>query len=112
MAISTPLFRVRDSKLSKSRSKFKISDDTVYCYTEEERISAINRFGERAEITRFKGLGEISPDEFKDFIGPNMRLECLPLVPNEDFSEMLTFYRGKNTRERQKFIIENLKMDV
>ena len=59
-----------------------------------------------------KVLGEISPHEFKDFIGPNMRLECLPLAPNEDFSEMLTFYRGKNTRERQKFIIENLKMNV
>lgn len=110
--LETPLFRVRDSKLSKSRSKSKVNDYIVYCYTEEERISAINRFGERAEITRFKGLGEISPHEFRDFIGPNMRLECLPLAPNEDFSEMLTFYRGKNTRERQKFIIENLKIEV
>ena len=110
--LETPLFRVRDSKLSRSRSKSKVRDDTVYCYTEEERISAINRFGERAEITRFKGLGEISPHEFSDFIGPNMRLECLPLASNEDFSEMLAFYRGKNTPERQEFIIENLKIEV
>lgn len=109
--LETPLFRVRDSKVSRSRFKQKATEDTVYCYTEEERISAIQRFGDRAEITRFKGLGEISPHEFVDFIGPNMRLEQLPLASNEDFSEMLSFYRGKNTNERQNFIIENLKME-
>lgn len=109
--LETPLFRVRDSKVSRSRSKQKNAEDTAYCYTEEERIAAIQRFGDRAEITRFKGLGEISPHEFVDFIGPNMRLEQLPLAPNEDFSEMLAFYRGKNTRQRQDFIIENLKME-
>lgn len=109
--LETPLFRVRDSKVSRSQSKQKATEDTVYCYTEEERISAIQRFGDRAEITRFKGLGEISPHEFVDFIGPNMRLEQLPLASNEDFSEMLSFYRGKNTKERQNFIIENLKME-
>lgn len=110
--LETPLFRVRDSKMSRNRSNANKNDDTVYCYTEEERIAAINRFGDRAEITRFKGLGEISPHEFSDFIGPEMRLVRLPLAPNEDFSEMLTFYRGKNTQERQNFIIKNLKIEV
>ena len=110
--LETPLFRVRDSKVSRSRSNTKNNDSTVYCYTEEERIAAIKRFGERAEITRFKGLGEISPHEFADFIGPGIKLVQLPLSPNEDFTEMLSFYRGKNTRERQNFIIENLRMEL
>ncbi|MCM1141525.1 MAG: toprim domain-containing protein [Muribaculum sp.] len=110
--LETPLFRVRDSKRHGTRSKSPNNDNSVYCYTDEERIAAINRFGDRAEITRFKGLGEISPHEFADFIGPDMRLMRLPLAPNEDLSKTLSFYRGKNTRERQLFIIENLKMDI
>lgn len=109
--LETPLFRVRDSRVSRNRSNSKSKEDTVYCYTEDERIAAISRFGERAEITRFKGLGEISPHEFADFIGPDMRLSHIPLSPNEDVSELLAFYRGKNTMERQNFIIENLKME-
>ena len=97
--LQTPLFRVRNKK------------ETYYCYSDEERIAAKEKCGKQAEITRFKGLGEISPDEFRGFIGPNMRLE--PVILRYDFGikELLEYYMGKNTMERQKFIIENLRIE-
>ncbi len=96
--LQTPLFRVRNKK------------ETRYCYSIEERIKALNELGSNPEITRFKGLGEISPDEFKHFIGDNMRLE--PVLLNKDYTidDILTFYMGKNTPTRQEFIINNLKV--
>jgi topoisomerase-4 subunit B len=97
--LQTPLFRVRDKK------------QTFYCYTEEERINAINRLGSRAEITRFKGLGEISPDEFKHFIGNDIRLDQVSLRKEDAVSGLLDFYMGKNTPERQVFIIDNLVVE-
>lgn len=97
--LQTPLFRVRNKK------------KTYYCYTDEERQSAISELGRTAEITRFKGLGEISPDEFKNFIGPNIRLEPVQMKKHESVSQMLEFYMGKNTPERQDFIIENLYVE-
>lgn len=97
--LQTPLFRVRNKK------------KTYYCYSEEERVSAINEIGKSAEITRFKGLGEISPDEFKHFIGPDIRLEPVVMKKHESVSQMLEFYMGKNTPERQDFIIENLYVE-
>lgn len=97
--LDTPLFRVRDKK------------QTFYCYSEEEKQKAINKLRGKAEITRFKGLGEISPGEFSDFIGENIRLE--PVILNEDteIDEVLSYYMGKNTPIRQKFIIENLRVE-
>ena len=97
--LQTPLFRVRNKK------------ETYYCYTEEERVSSILKCGKQAEITRFKGLGEISPDEFRAFIGPNMRLE--PVILQYDFGikELLKYYMGNNTPERQRFIIDNLRVE-
>ncbi|MGE5424077.1 MAG: toprim domain-containing protein, partial [Syntrophothermus sp.] len=95
----TPLFRVRNKKV------------TYYCYSEEERISAIQKLGKTAEITRFKGLGEISPDEFKNFIGPDIRLDPIQMKKHESVPQMLEFYMGKNTPERQDFIIENLYVE-
>jgi topoisomerase-4 subunit B len=97
--LQTPLFRVRNKK------------ETIYCYSEEERQKAVEKLGPKPEITRFKGLGEISPDEFRNFIGKDMRLE--PVIAGKEmaFKEMLTFYMGKNTPERQEFIIENLKVE-
>ena len=97
--LQTPLFRVRDKK------------ETRYCYTDQERIEAIKYFGENAEITRFKGLGEISPDEFKGFIGENIRLDQVTLRKEDSVKELLEFYMGKNTMERQNFIIDNLIVD-
>lgn len=94
--LQTPLFRVRD----KNR--------TFYCYTEEERLKAIETIGNNAEITRFKGLGEISPEEFANFIGKDMRLDCVTLRKEDALSELLSFYMGANTPERQNFIIDNL----
>ena len=85
--------------------------ETYYCYTDEERIRAINKLGADAEITRFKGLGEIDPEEFKDFIGPNMRLDRVSLRKEDAVKEMLAFYMGKNTMERQNFIIDNLVIE-
>ena len=95
--LQTPLFRVRNKQ------------KTHYCYNEDERVAAIASLGTNPEITRFKGLGEISPDEFKVFIGKSIRLE--PVLMNRDvsFAELLSFYMGKNTPERQNFIIENLR---
>ena len=101
--LQTPLFRVRNRK--------KGVYETIYCYTDEERIEAIEKLSPNPEITRFKGLGEISPDEFKNFIGPDMRLEKVRLRKNDLVKELLEFYMGKNTMERQNFIIDNLVVE-
>ncbi|MGM9806361.1 MAG: DNA topoisomerase IV subunit B [Candidatus Aphodosoma sp.] len=98
--LQTPLFRVRNKK------------ETRYCYTEEERQEAIKSLGSNPEITRFKGLGEISPDEFKHFIGPDMRLDPVSLRKEDAVSELLSFYMGDNTPERQTFIVDNLIVDI
>ncbi|MCP9612433.1 DNA topoisomerase IV subunit B [Coprobacter tertius] len=97
--LQTPLFRVRNKK------------DTYYCYNEEERIAAMNKIKVNPEITRFKGLGEISPDEFRHFIGPDIRLDQVTLRKEDLVKELLEFYMGKNTMERQNFIIQNLVVD-
>ena len=101
--LQTPLFRVRNRK--------KGVYETVYCYSDEERIEAIEKLGPNPEITRFKGLGEISPDEFKNFIGQDMRLEKVRLRKDDLVKDLLEFYMGKNTMERQNFIIENLVVE-
>ncbi len=111
--LQTPLFRVRN-KLTSKRVKSKKNgpdDDTIYCYSDEERIAAINKMGANAEITRFKGLGEISPDEFRGFIGPDIRLDRVTLRKEDGVDELLEFYMGKNTPERQNFIIDNLVIE-
>ena len=97
--LKTPLFRVRNKT------------KTLYCYSEEERNEAIHQLGKNPEITRFKGLGEISPDEFKNFIGKDIRLEPVRLRKDDTVSELLTYYMGKNTPERQDFIINNLRVE-
>ncbi len=97
--LQTPLFRVRNNK------------QTIYCYSEEERTRAMKKLGSKPEITRFKGLGEISPDEFKHFIGKDMRLEPVLLRKEDNVEAMLEFYMGKNTQERQDFIIGNLRVE-
>ena len=97
--LQTPLFRVRNKK------------ETVYCYSEEERVNAIARLGANPEITRFKGLGEISPDEFKHFIGKDIRLDQVTLKKEDAVNDLLEFYMGKNTSERQLFIIDNLVVE-
>ena len=97
--LQTPLFRVRNKK------------KTLYCYTEEERVNAIKELSPNPEITRFKGLGEISPDEFRHFIGKDMRLEQVSLRKTDTVKELLEFYMGKNTMERQNFIIDNLVIE-
>lgn len=107
--LQTPLFRVRNKNTS--RGKKKVKDETYYCYTDDERVTAINRLGKNAEITRFKGLGEISADEFKDFIGPDMRLDQVKLRKEDSVKELLEFYMGKNTMERQLFIVDNLVVE-
>ena len=84
---------------------------TRYCYSEEERLNAISELGPEPEITRFKGLGEISPDEFVNFIGPDMRLEQVTLHKNDQVQKLLEYYMGKNTAERQNFIIDNLVVE-
>ncbi len=114
--LQTPLFRVRNKKTSKrqggARNKSKgIPEDTYYCYSDEERVAAINKLGTNAEITRFKGLGEISPEEFRDFIGPDMRVDKVTLRRDDGVARLLEFYMGKNTSERQNFIIENLVIE-
>ena len=98
--LQTPLFRVRDKK------------QTFYCYSEKEKQNSINKLIGKPEITRFKGLGEISPDEFKYFIGEDIRLDPLMLDKTTTTEELLEFYMGKNTQNRQKFIIENLKIEL
>ncbi|MDZ4663789.1 MAG: DNA topoisomerase IV subunit B [Bacteroidota bacterium] len=98
--LQTPLFRVRNKK------------ETAYCYTNEERKAAIAKLGPKPEITRFKGLGEISPDEFKNFIGKDIRLEPVLLDQKSSIQELLNYYMGKNTQERQEFIIDNLRVEL
>ena len=97
--LQTPLFRVRNKK------------KTIYCYSDEEKSDAIETLGRNPEITRFKGLGEISPDEFKHFIGPDIRLQPVRLKKDDDLKNILTFYMGKNTPERQEFIINRLRVE-
>ncbi len=97
--LQTPLFRVRNRR------------ETIYCYNEEERQQAIRRCGAQAEITRFKGLGEISADEFKEFIGERMRLDKVRLTKDDPIHDMLEFYMGKNSPERQGFIVDNLRIE-
>lgn len=122
--LQTPLFRVRN-KRTKIKSKAVIADAdaklgpkdkkgdfiTRYCYTEQERLDAIKALGPEPEITRFKGLGEISPEEFKHFIGPDIRLEQVTLHKTDQVQKLLEYYMGKNTMERQNFIIDNLVIE-
>ncbi|MDE6297948.1 MAG: type IIA DNA topoisomerase subunit B [Muribaculaceae bacterium] len=123
--LQTPLFRVRDknstrrTKRKPKKKSVKGADesetpeekDTVYCYTDAEREEAIARFGNNAEITRFKGLGEINDAEFAEFIGPDMRLDRVKLIREDAVDKLLEFYMGKNTMERQNFIINNLVIE-
>ncbi|MCH5246147.1 MAG: type IIA DNA topoisomerase subunit B [Muribaculaceae bacterium] len=105
--LQTPLFRVRNKETSK-RGKGAGNADTYYCYSDEERVAAISKLGSKAEITRFKGLGEISPEEFRGFIGNDMRADRVTLKKEDAVGELLEFYMGKNTMDRQMFIIDNL----
>lgn len=98
--LQTPLFRVRNKK------------ETIYCYSDEERKAAIEKLKPKPEITRFKGLGEISPDEFKNFIGETIRLDPIMMDKNTSIEQLLSFYMGKNTPDRQEFIIKNLKVEL
>jgi len=98
--LQTPLFRVRNKK------------ETIYCYSDDERKAAIEKLKPKPEITRFKGLGEISPDEFKNFIGETIRLDPIMMDKNTSIEQLLSFYMGKNTPDRQEFIIKNLKVDL
>jgi topoisomerase-4 subunit B len=98
--LETPLFRVRDKK------------ETFYCYSENEKKDAIGKLKGKVEITRFKGLGEISPNEFTHFIGKDIRLDPVMLDRELSVDKLLEFYMGKNTPDRQKFIIENLKVEL
>ena len=122
--LQTPLFRVRNRRTKiKNKEIVKAADEkrtrqekksdfiTLYCYTEEERQQAIHDLGPDPEITRFKGLGEISPDEFVHFIGPDMRLEQVTLHKNDQVQKLLAYYMGKNTMESQNFIIDNLVIE-
>ena len=95
--LETPLFRVRNKK------------DTIYCYSDDEMYQAKNNLGKNCEITRFKGLGEISPNEFKSFIGENIKLEPIIIDQDKDINDAVTYFMGKNTQSRQEFIIDNLK---
>jgi topoisomerase-4 subunit B len=98
--LETPLFRVRNKQ------------QTIYCYDENEKQHAIKKLGNKPEITRFKGLGEISPDEFAGFIGADMRKQLMRLEQGDHIQQLLEYYMGKNTMERQEFIIENLKVEL
>ncbi len=113
--LQTPLFRVRDAGAMKRSAKRKKNGseekDTYYCYTDEERIAAIERFGKNAEITRFKGLGEINAAEFAEFIGSDMRLDPVDIMPGDIPDKLMEFYMGKNTMDRQNFIIDNLLIE-
>ncbi|MDE6271996.1 MAG: type IIA DNA topoisomerase subunit B [Muribaculaceae bacterium] len=118
--LQTPLFRVRNKKVTrrgkKATKKTAANEnpedkDTYYCYTDEERQAAIAKFGANAEITRFKGLGEINDVEFAEFIGPNMRLDPVTLERGDSVEKLLEFYMGKNTMDRQNFIIDNLVVE-
>ena len=139
--LQTPLFRVRGRKTKIAKQKLRALEEeiaaraaekdedgnedkkhgrhlsmtadfiTQYCYTEEDRLQAIEDLGPDPEITRFKGLGEISPDEFRNFIGPDIRLEQVTLNKSDQVAELLEYYMGKNTSERQNFIIDNLVIE-
>ncbi|MBQ8096619.1 MAG: type IIA DNA topoisomerase subunit B, partial [Prevotella sp.] len=126
--LQTPLFRVRNRRTKiKNKDVLTAEDERIamqkeqgakqsdfivrYCYSEEERLQAINDLGPDPEITRFKGLGEISPDEFKGFIGPDIRLEQVTLHKTDQVQKLLEYYMGKNTMERQLFIIDNLVIE-
>ncbi|MDE5959904.1 MAG: type IIA DNA topoisomerase subunit B, partial [Muribaculaceae bacterium] len=109
--LQTPLFRVRNKKTVRRGKKSTGNEEVYYCYSDEERLSAIERLGENAEITRFKGLGEISPDEFRGFIGPDIRLDRVSLRKEDAVGSLLEFYMGKNTPDRQLFILENLVVE-
>ena len=117
--LQTPLFRVRNRRKKLSRERIKNLGEeetrgdfiTRYCYSEEERLQYIEALGPEPEITRFKGLGEISPDEFSAFIGPDMRLEQVSLHKSDQVAELLEYYMGKNTPTRQDFIINNLVIE-
>jgi topoisomerase IV subunit B len=98
--LDTPLFRVRDKKT------------TYYCYTDTEKQAAIRKLKGKAEITRFKGLGEISPNEFQDFIGEGIRLQPVIMTDDMNIDHILDYYMGKNTPDRQDFIVENLRVDL
>ena len=98
--LETPLFRVRNKQ------------ETIYCYDESEKQAAIKKLGSKPEITRFKGLGEISPEEFARFIGRDIKLQPVMLLPEMHIQQLLEYYMGKNTQERQEFIIDNLKVEV
>jgi topoisomerase-4 subunit B len=98
--LETPLFRVRNKK------------ETIYCYSEEEKKAAMNKLGGKVEITRFKGLGEISPDEFGGFIGEEIRLQPVLIHKDSHLQHILEFYMGKNTPDRQEFIIDNLRIEM
>ena len=98
--LQTPLFRVRNKQ------------QTIYCYSDAEREAAIALLGKNPEITRFKGLGEISPQEFKAFIGEGMRLDRVRLEDSHKVKDLLSFYMGKNTRERQEYILKNLRVEL
>jgi len=97
--LQTPLFRVRNKK------------ETIYCYSEQEKNKALEKLGGKPEITRFKGLGEISPDEFKAFIGKKMRIDPVTLSGESSLHSLLDYYMGKNTPDRQEFIIKNLRIE-
>ena len=97
--LQTPLFRVRNKK------------ETIYCYDINEKLEAENKLNGKLEITRFKGLGEISPHEFKNFIGSNIKLDPVLLKNDSEIESLLTFYMGKNTQDRQAFIIDNLRVE-
>ena len=114
--LQTPLFRVRNKrkkgkKQAAENGEQKGDFETIYCYSEEERIAAIEKLSPNPEITRFKGLGEISPDEFRNFIGPDMRLERVSMHKDDKVDDLLCYYMGKNTMERQNFIIDNLVVE-
>ena len=114
--LQTPLFRVRDKNATRRSAKKRKGNadderDTIYCYSEEERVAAIEYFGNNAEITRFKGLGEINAAEFAEFIGPEMRLDPVDIKPGDMPDKLMEFYMGKNTMERQNFIIDNLVIE-
>ena len=115
--LQTPLFRVRNKKSSRKvggkpkAKKAGAPEDVYYCYNDDERVKAIDLLGDNAEITRFKGLGEISPEEFRGFIGPDIRLDRVRLRKEDVVGELLKFFMGKNTPDRQKFIIDNLVIE-
>ena len=119
--LQTPLFRVHNKKKKskkeeketkkKKHSEGRSEYETIYCYSDEERVNAIAQLSPNPEITRFKGLGEISPDEFQGFIGEDIRLEQVTLSKSDLVKGLLEYYMGKNTKERQQFIIDNLVVE-